>query len=167
MGLRIAIVALVTVWVCAGARPTHATVTFVGTYQDWDVRAEERQNGTICAARSLHPELTSGDIFWAFNTAIVDDQPNGYLALDPRFLPTGGSVTITIDDEARFSLVQGADGYIYAALEDDSEIFSLMRNGLEMIVRISPRDQSTWELPVSLLGFTRASDAALAACGLD
>lgn len=164
MPRRFAIAALVTVWFCAGATSVQATVAFVGTFQDWDVRTSQTPDGRICAARALHPELGSGDIFWSFNTALSDTQPSGFLAMDPRFLPMGGTITVTIDDENSFSLIQAADGYVYSALGDDDDLLALMRQGLIMIVQIAPADHAAWSIPVSLLGFTRATDAAQAAC---
>jgi len=164
MSRRIAIAALVTVWICVGATPVQATIAFVGTFQDWDVRTENTSGGRICAARALHPDLTDGDIFWSFNTALADGQPVGYLAFDPRFLPSGGSITVTIDDEESFVLSQAADGYVYAAQADENALFALMRQGLVMVAQINPFGSSGRTIPVSLLGFTRATDAAQAAC---
>ncbi|MEM7446154.1 MAG: hypothetical protein AAF414_22735 [Pseudomonadota bacterium] len=167
MRFRIAIIALVTVWVCSGTTPARASIAFIGTFGDWDVRTEDQAVGQICAARALHPELGLGDIFWAFNTASSASDPSGYLALDPRFLPNGGTASITIDGEVSFDLSQAADGYIYASPANDLEIFSLMRSGLDMLVEVSPNGEAVWNLEVSLLGFTRATDAARVACGLD
>jgi len=164
MTRRIGLAALVFVWVCVGPARAQDAVVFVGTFQDWDVRTTQTPDGRICAARALHPEIGIGDILWAFNTARADNQPVGYLALDPRLLRAGDVIRVSIDDEQSFSLRPAADGYAYSEPADDISLYDLMREGLSMTVQIVAVDGSKRDIVVSLLGFTRATDAVRDAC---
>ena len=84
--------------------------------------------------------------------------------MDPRFLPTGGTITVTIDGERSFSLAPAADGYAYSDPADDEALLTLMRDGLVMTVQIAGTGAPIRRIEVSLLGFTRATDAVRAAC---
>ena len=161
---HISMAALVTVWMFVEVASAQASVAFIGTFQAWDVRVADTEDGRICAARALHPGLDQGEIFWAFNTALADSQPDGYLATDPRFLPTGGTIDVIVDDKIRVTLTPAEDGYAYATPAEDSALFPLMRAGLVMVVQVMPDGGPRQTIDVSLLGFTRATDAALAAC---
>ena len=163
MTRRVTLAILVTAWFCVGSARAQDGVEFVGTFGSWDVRTAQTPNGQICAARALHPEIRFGDIFWAYNTALADSQPVGYLAIDPRLLSSGGDARATIDGEASFALSRAADGYAYSQPDDDERLFTLMREGLVMVVRLGGNGAED-EIDVSLLGFTLATNAALAAC---
>ncbi|MEO1226319.1 MAG: hypothetical protein AAFX92_19030 [Pseudomonadota bacterium] len=162
MTRRVTLAILVTAWFCVGGARAQDGVEFVGTFGSWDVRTAQTPDGQICAARALHPEIRYGDILWAYNTARADSQPVGYLAIDPRLLSSSDGARATVDGEASFSLSQAADGYAYSEPDDDERLFTLMREGLVMVVRLGGAGD---EIEVSLLGFTLATNAALAACG--
>lgn len=163
MTRRVTLIVLVTAWFCIGNARAQDGVEFVGTFGSWDVRTAQTPDGQICAARALHPEIRFGEIFWAYNTALADGQPVGYLAIDPRLLSSSDRVQVTIDGEAGFSLSRAEDGYAYSQPEDDERLFTLMRQGLAMVVQF-PGDGADSAIDVSLIGFTRATDAALTVC---
>lgn len=141
---------------------------YLATYQNWEARRLVAEEGAapLCVARALHPAILDGDIFWVFNPAVADRLPGGYLAVDWRlfFRAEGGAAAV--DDTPAFVLRRGSDSAGYNRPEDADALIAAMRRGVEMRVRIDGADGQGREIAVSLLGFTRASEAAGRACGM-
>ena len=151
---------------CLAQSRTRADDSFLSIHADWEARAfaaaSERPR---CAARALHPAMTDGEIFWVFNTEHRETLPHGYLSIDRRLVEEADGAQAVIDGEARFSLRFAEDRVAYSRPADAARLFEAMRRGLDMEVVIDRRDGQSRALALSLRGFTRASDAARAACG--
>lgn len=139
---------------------------YVATYQDWEVRrlAAEAGGAPLCAARALHPAVLEGEIFWVFNPDRADSLPHGYFTVDWRLFFRAEGGRIAIADGPDFALRQGRDRVGYNHPEEAGALLAALRAGLDMVVTIDGPDVVQRDLPVSLRGFTRATDAARRAC---
>ena len=139
--------------------------SYIGSYSDWEGHVY-RIDGTEtrCALRSVHPSILEAEIYWVFNTRHLDRLPHGFLAVDSRVADGAHRIEAVIDDLHRFSLRIGADGFAYSLDGDAARLIAAMRSGIAMKITIHRRTSASQILPISLLGFTRGSDAARRAC---
>ena len=139
--------------------------SYIGSYSDWEghvyrIDASE----TRCALRAVHPAILDAEIYWVFNTRHADRLPHGFLAVDRRVADGARELVVVVDDRHRFTLRIGADGYGYSQDADAERLIAAMRRGIAMEITILRRTSAPQVLPVSLLGFTRGSNAARWAC---
>lgn len=142
---------------------------YVGSFGNWEGHIYPiSEDETRCAVRSVHPAIVEGEIHWVFNTRHADRLPDGFLAVDPRLLGDAADVSVVVDDRARFALKRGRDGTGYSRDGDAAALLAAMRRGLEMQILIDARDGDRAGerrvLMVSLIGFSRGSDAVGAYC---
>ena len=139
--------------------------TFLAFHSFWEARRFAAESGgSRCAVRAIHPAITQGEIFWIFNTDHRETLPHGYLSLDPRLGHRSAAGHAIIDGTERYLLKIGDDHSIYSRAEDAESLLAAMREGMQMSVILTPEQGERRELPLSLAGFTRASNAARAAC---
>ena len=157
------VLAFICAWQPAGAQD--GSGSYIGSYSDWEghvFRLDAQE--TRCALRSVHPAILDAEIYWVFNTLYSDRLPNGYLAIDRRVADGARELEAVVDDRHRFMLRVGDDGYGYSRDEDAAEFIAAMRRGTSMVVTIRRRTEAPEILRVSLLGFTRGSNAIRRAC---
>ena len=166
---RSSIAAMVFVTLFVAGTLGHAQIgddTYLAFHSFWEARRYATEDGeTRCAVRAIHPAITEGEIFWIFNTAHRNALPHGFLSLDPRFGLQHTAGHAIIDGADRFVLRIGGDHSIYNRAEDAESLLAAMRNGMEMSLILIREQGGRRELPLSLAGFTRASNAARTACG--
>ena len=153
----------------AAALAQSGSPSYVGSYGNWEGHIYPiSEDETRCAVRSVHPAIVEGEIHWVFNTLHADRLPDGFLAVDPRLLGRAASVSVVIDGRARFVLKRGRDGTGYSRDGDAAALLAAMRRGLAMQILVDDRDGDQAGdrrvLDVSLIGFTRGSDAVGAYC---
>ncbi len=139
--------------------------SYIGSYSDWEghvyrIDAVE----TRCALRAVHPSILEAEIYWVFNTRHADRLPNGFLAIDRRVADGARTLDAVIDGGERFELRVGDDGYGYSRDADAARLFAAMRRGIAMEVTIRRRTAAPQVFPISLIGFTRGSNATRRAC---
>lgn len=148
------------------AAPAQDGGSYIGSFSNWEAHIYRIDEGeTRCAVRSLHPAILDAEIYWIFNTRHFDRLPDGFLALDRRVADGAPDIAVVVDGEDRFALRVGEDGHGYSQGADAERLIDAMRRGIEMDVIVSRRTTGQQILPVSLLGFTRGSNAARRACG--
>lgn len=141
------------------------TGSYIGSFGNWEGHLYRIDVGeTRCAIRALHPAILDAEIYWIFNTRLLDRLPDGFLAIDRRIADGAAEIAVIVDGEDRFALRIGDDGYGYSLRTDAVRLIAAMRRGIEMEVIVSRRTTGRQVLPVSLLGFTRGSNAARRAC---
>ena len=139
--------------------------SYIGSYSDWEAHVYRIDAGeTRCALRALHPAILEAEIYWVFNTRHAERLPDGFLAVDRRVADGASQLAVIVDGEHRFALRLGADGHGYSLGSDAPRLMAALRRGLAMDVIIERRTSGRQVLPVSLLGFTRGTDAARKAC---
>lgn len=159
--------AILTMLVTLAATPAAAqgATSYIGSYSDWEghvYRIDAAE--TRCALRSVHPAILDAEIYWVFNTRHRDRLPHGFLAVDNRVADGASELEVVIDGLHRFTLRIGADGFGYSRDDDAARLIAAMRSGIAMEITIRRRTEAPQILPISLLGFTRGSDAARRAC---
>ncbi len=163
--IAIAVIALLATTVPAGAPRAQDAGRYVGNYGSWEARAYTVDGSeTRCAIRALHPAILEGEVFWIFNTRHAKALPDGYLAVDRRLAASAASVALVVDGEKSFELRTAEDGFAYNLAADAAELMRWLRRGIEMDVVLADNTGGRLVLPVSLIGFTRGSDAARAIC---
>ena len=157
--------ALILPLVAAASRGIAEDTNYLGIFGSWEARVfQSEDEAQQCAARALHPALVDGDVLWIFNTASRDTLSDGYLAVDRRLGAGAGSAHIEIDDGQRYRLLRGHDLHFYNAARDGPAILSAMRRRLTLVLVLDAEGPQPISIPVSLIGFTRASTAARLAC---
>lgn len=161
---RAAMLVLLAAWAAAG--PSWAQGgSYIGSYSDWEghvYRIDATE--TRCALRAVHPAILEAEIYWVFNTRHAERLPHGFLAVDRRVADGARELEAVIDGRQRFTLRIGADGYGYSRDADGARLIAAMRRGTAMEVTIRRRTADPQVFPISLLGFTRGSNAARRAC---
>ena len=139
--------------------------SYIGSYWNWEAHVY-RLDGeeTRCAVRALHPAILEAEIYWVFNTRHSQRLPDGFLAVDRRVADGASELAVVIDGGDRFALRVGSDGYGYSLDDDAARLLAAMRRGIEMDIVLRRRTTGERVIPVSLLGFTRGSNAARGAC---
>mgnify|MGYP000533293726 CR=1 FL=1 len=171
MRRALTIQAVLTVLAIAGAgTPAPAQIgplDYIGTYGAWDVRATGPDGERLCILRAIHDGIAEGDIYWTFAPDRSDTFPEGYLAIDPRFLPLGGQASVVVDDqEGPWLLAQAPDGFAYSSATDSPAISEAFRHGLHAQLGVTPRREPLELIEISLLGFTAAAETARRACDM-
>ncbi|NNG04685.1 MAG: hypothetical protein HKM95_11360 [Inquilinus sp.] len=139
--------------------------SYIGSYGNWEAHVYPiAEDETRCAVRSLHPAIIEGEVHWVFNTRYADRLPDGFLAVEPRLMRQAVEAAVLIDDRARFALKRGQDGTGYSRDEDTATLLAAMRQGIEMDLLLIDDAGGRRLLPISLIGFRRASDAARSYC---
>ncbi len=157
--------ALILPLVAAASRGIAEDTGYLGIFGSWETRVfQSEDNAQQCAARALHSALVNGDVLWVFNTASRDTLHDGYLAVDRRLVADARSAQIVFDDGRRFQLMRGHDLHFYNAAVDGPEILSAMERRLALSLVLDAQAPRAVSIPVSLIGFTRASGAARQAC---
>ena len=159
--------AILTLLVMLAAVPAAAQggTSYIGSYSDWEGHVYRIDGAeTRCALRAVHPAILEAEVYWIFNTRHRDRLPHGFLAVDSRVADGAHELEVVIDDLHRFPLRIGADGFGYSLDDDAARLIAAMRSGIAMEITIHRRTSADQTLPVSLLGFTRGSDAARRAC---
>ncbi len=139
--------------------------SYIGSYSDWEghvyrIDASE----TRCALRAVHPAILDAEVYWVFNTRHADRLPHGFLAVDRRVADGARELVAVVDDRQSFTLRIGADGYGYSQDGDAERLIAAMRRGIAMEITILRRTSAPQVLGISLLGFTRGSNATRQAC---
>ena len=161
----VAMIALLTIALLTTPARAQQTSSYLGSYGNWEAhiyRIDELE--TRCAVRALHPAILDAEIYWVFNTRLVDRLPDGFLALDRRVADGAAEIVAVVDGKDRFPLRVGEDGHGYSLGADAARLIAAMRRGIDMEIVVSRRTTGQQTLPVSLLGFTRGSNAARRAC---
>ena len=157
--------ALILPLIAVASRGVAEDTDYLGIFGNWEARVfRSDDNAQQCAARALHQALVDGDVLWIFNTASRDTLGDGYLAVDRRLGAGARSAHIEIDDGRRFRLLRGHDLHFYNDEDDGPEILSAMRRRLALSLVLDAEGPQAVYIPVSLIGFTRASAAARLAC---
>jgi hypothetical protein len=139
--------------------------SYIGSFTNWEAHIYRIDNQeTRCAVRALHPAILDAEIYWVFNTRHFDRLPDGFLALDRRVADGAFEIAVVVDGKDRFALRVGDDGHGYSQGVDAERLIGAMRRGIAMEVVVTRRTTGQQILPVSLLGFTRGSNAARRAC---
>lgn len=165
--LRPALIGLGALIAAHGVGAPAAEIGYLGLYGSWEAReyADPDDGTRQCAARAIHPQLVDGDVLWVFNTGARDRQPRGYLAVDRRLAGDAAAAWIDTDADDRFDLVRGNDLHLYNSPGDADALFAALVRGYAARVVLERTDGRRTEIPVSLIGFTRATDVLRAACG--
>ncbi len=157
--------ALILPLIAAASRGVAEDNSYLGIFGNWEARVfQSEDDGRQCAARALHAALVDGDVLWVFNTASQSTLHDGYLAVDRRLGAGASSAHIEIDDGRHFPLLRGHDLHFYNAAADGPEILSAMQRRLALSLVLDMEGGQAVSIPVSLIGFTRASDTARLAC---
>lgn len=139
--------------------------SYLGSYGDWEAHVYRIDPAEVrCALRALHPAIIEAEIYWIFNTRNADRLPDGFLAVDRRIADGASDLAVVVDGRDRFALKIGDDGHGYSLASDAGSLIAAMRRGLTMDVIVTRRTAGRRVLTVSLIGFTRGSEAARAAC---
>ncbi len=139
--------------------------SYIGSYSNWEAHIYRIDDAeTRCAVRALHPAILDAEIYWVFNTRLFGQLPDGYLALDRRVADGAAKITAVVDSDREFELRVGDDGHGYSRAADAARLIDAMRRGITMEIVVSRRTTGQQILPVSLLGFTRGTNAARRAC---
>ena len=150
----------------AGSNGAADDAQYLGIFGSWEARVFRSDDGSQqCAARALHTGLIQGDILWVFNTASRVTAAEGFLAVDRRLAAEARSASVEFDDGRRFELDRGNDLHFYNASANGAEILDAMERLLAMVLVLDRGTPEPAMIPVSLIGFTRASSAARLACG--
>ena len=161
----VAMIALLAVALLSVPARAQQDGSYIGSYGNWEARVYRIDDSeTRCAVRALHPAILDAEIYWVFNTRLVDRLPDGFLALDRRVADGAAEIVAVVDGKDRFTLRVGDDGHGYSLGADAARLIAAMRRGIDMEIVVSRRTTGLQILPVSLLGFTRGSDAARRAC---
>ena len=161
-----ALLVLLAAWTAAGPSWAQGGGSYIGSYSDWEghvYRIDATE--TRCALRAVHPAILEAEIYWVFNTRHAERLPDGFLAIDRSVADGARELEAVIDDRHRFTLRIGADGYGYSRDEDAARMIAAMRRGIAMELTIRRRTADPQVFPISLLGFTRGTDATRRACG--
>lgn len=164
-GGTLAMLALIAAALVSAPLRAQNAGSYIGSYLNWEghvYRIDDSE--TRCAVRALHPAILDAEIYWIFNTRLRDRIPDGVLAVDRRIADGAAEIAVVVDGDQRFMLTIGDDGYGYSQGADADRLIRAMRRGIDMSVIVTRRTTGQQVLPVSLLGFTRGSDAARAAC---
>ena len=149
------------------ARPAGAeeSGSYAGSFGNWEAHIYRLEGGeTRCALRALHPAILEAEVFWVFNTRHAARLPDGYLALDRRVADGAAGLAAVVDGGPAFALRIGEDGFGYNRDADAGRLIAAMRRGLSMAITVERRTAARQVLTVSLLGFTRGTDAMRRAC---
>lgn len=164
-GALIAVLTLLAATVSSNPIRAQTAGSYIGSYSNWETHVYRIDDvETRCAVRALHPAILEAEIYWVFNTGLLDRLPDGFLAVDRRIADGAAELVVVVGGEDRFALRVGDDGHGYSHGADAARLIRAMRRGIEMTVVVTRRTTGQQVLPVSLLGFTRGSDAARAAC---
>ncbi len=139
---------------------------FLGVSQDWEARrlSDDATAAPRCAARAYHPQLDAGEVLWVFDPGRTDPYPQGYLAVDRRLMAADATVTVILEDGRTLDLLRGHDRHAYSRPGDSPSLFESMRADLVLTLAIGAPSADGQRLSISLLGFSRATDMAKAAC---
>lgn len=161
----IAILAMVAGLIAAPPARAQDSGSYIGTYSDWEGHVYRIDGSeTRCALRAVHPAILEAEIYWVFNTRLADQLPLGFLAVDRRVADGARELEAVIDGSERFALKIGSDGYGYSRDADAPRLLAAMRRGIAMEIIVRRRTAAPQVLPISLIGFTRGSNAARHAC---
>ena len=138
---------------------------FLAVAQDWEARRlPDTDTGSgRCAARAYHPRLDAGEIMWVFDPGVMDAYPKGYLVVDRRLTTADASVSAILENGWSIRLPPGHDLHAYSPSGDSPGLFEAMRRDLTLTLVLGPAAGGQ-PLAISLLGFSRATDVAAAAC---
>jgi hypothetical protein len=141
---------------------------FVGSHRDWNVYKFRDANETICYIAS-EPKKQEGSYTRRGNPAVlVTRRPGARVLYEVSVQPgyaylDGSDVEIQID-RGKFMLFTRGEHAWAPKEEDDRNLISAMRRGVNMTVR-GTSSKNTYSLDTySLLGFTAAYDAMVDAC---
>jgi invasion protein IalB len=141
---------------------------FVGSHRDWNVYKFRDDAETICYMAS-EPKKQEGNYTRRGNPAVlVTRRPGARVLYEVSVQPgysylDGSEVEIQID-QRKFQLFTRGEHAWARREEDDRNLISAMRRGVNMTVR-GTSTRSTYSLDTySLLGFTAAYDAMEDAC---
>ena len=129
--------------------------------QAWVSRQFQAPGGeTLCSAMLVDPTNATLNtaVHWVFNDARRDALPTGYLSVHPD--AGVADTTIVVDGVRRFALAPGPDGFVYMDPADAAGLWAALRGGLAAEIA-----GPAGGLPISLIGFTAATNQARAACG--
>ena len=141
---------------------------FVGSHRDWNVYKFRDADETICYIAS-EPKKQEGNYTRRGNPAVlVTRRPGARVLYEVSVQPgydylDGSDVEIQID-RRRFLLFTRGEHAWAPKEEDDRNLISAMRRGVDMTVR-GTSTKNTYSLDTySLLGFTAAYEAMQEAC---
>jgi hypothetical protein len=152
------------------ASPVSAqTPQFLGSYTDWNVYEFNENSQKICYMASV-PKKQTGNYTRRGNPAVLVTRRPGPQVLDevsvqPGYTYGDGSeVSLTVDTTAYSLFTRGEHAWTRNS-EEDRSLINQMKRGSTMVVRGESSKQTTSEDTYSLLGFTKAYEAMVAACG--
>lgn len=163
---------LILVLALFGATPAFAqTPQFLGTFRDWNVYKFEdpEQDQTICYIAS-EPKKQEGNytrrdppallVTRRSNPEVVDE-----VSVQPGYSYAEGSeVEVEVDRRSDYSLFTRGEHAWTKTRQDDQALINSMRRGTNLTVR-GTSVKNTYSLDTySLLGFTAAYEAMVAAC---
>lgn len=164
--LRAAVLALSAVLSTAAAA---AEPKAVATYRDWTVFTRELNGDLICyavaEARDKQPKsVNHGDVFM-----LVSTWRSGAAIEQPSFMTAGydmreGATPVArVGNEDWDMFVAGNEAFI-ADDRDEKALISAMKRGSELRVSAVSKRGTRTSYEISLLGITKALDAARKAC---
>ena len=138
---------------------------FLAVAQDWEARRlpDTDPASGRCAARAYHPRLGAGEVMWIFDPAVMDAYPKGYLVVDRRLTTADAPVSAILENGRAIRLPFGHDLHAYSPSDDSPGLFESMRRDLVLTLVTGPAADGQ-PMAISLLGFSRATDVAAAAC---
>lgn len=164
------IAAILTIGFLTFAAGAHAqTPQFLGTYRDWNVYKFADDEQTICYIAS-EPKKQEGNYTRRDPPAILvtrrsEPQVVDEVSVQPGYSYYEGSeVEVEVDRRSKFMLfTRGEHAWTKSETEDQS-LINAMKRGTNLTVR-GNSVKNTYSLDTfSLLGFTAAYDAMIAAC---
>jgi hypothetical protein len=141
---------------------------FVGSHRDWNVYKFQDADETICYIAS-EPKKQEGDYTRRGNPAVLVTRRPGArvlyeVSVQPGYAYLDGSDVEVQIDRRKFLLFTRGEHAWTPKEEDDRNLISAMRSGVNMTVR-GTSSKNTYSLDTySLLGFTAAYDAMVDAC---
>ena len=103
---------------------------------------------------------------WIFDPGRTDTYPTGYLVVDRRLTTAGVTVAVILADGRSVTLPRGHDRHAYSRPDDSLALFQSMRRDLALTLVVGSAASGEPRLDVSLRGFSRVTDVAAAACGV-
>lgn len=154
----------------AGLAPTLAVAdeTLLGAAGAWEARtAEVPEQGRRCLLWAIDPVIADGDVFWIFDPAHGEHLPDGFLVVDRRLAMGAAAVTLSVDQDSAVALQLADDLHFYSPTAESGALYRELRRGLlAEITFVGDSATADRTIRLSLVGFTRTSDMARAACGL-